>query len=184
MDHTEPTEITVEHVERLAEKLTAEQEYARERLMRLIVAEARILSIREPDQFPRAPLEHGDQDGYYDNTWPPDQVDKDFAGPRLFTVSELKTDYIATTSGFFYDARVSTTDGGLYISPDGGLWQCKATGTATYGSFAAYPGWCDVRIELEYEQINPRDVPLDRLHEAESKLRALAFPRATQRESA
>ena len=178
MANTDET-ITLEQVEQLAQRLASQQEDERHRFLRLIAAEARIVAIRDPARFKRAPREYGDEDGYWDTSYPPDQRYKDHSGPRLLPVHEVTTEYVATTAGGYYDARVTTTDGGLYIAEDGTLWECEAVGTATWGPFAAYPGWCNVRVELDYLPVEPEDVPLQRLADAEKALRAIAFPRAT-----
>lgn len=170
------TTITLEALEALANQMQADEELERTRLHRLITAYARILAIREPALFPPRALEHSDENGHYDNSYPPRVEYKDRRGPRLRKVVAFVTTDIATSSGFYYEWRRETTDRGLYVAPDGELYGCEETGTGSVGQFAVRPGNHGVMCELEWEPIDLDSVPVERLRKAEEELRKLAFP--------
>lgn len=168
--------ITIADLEAIAAQVEGEESQERERLMRLIRAYARILAVREPGVFTRRALEYSDEDGSWDNSYPPDQQYKDHTGPRTMKVAGHAWHEIATSTGFYYDWRATTKDGGLYIAPDGSLYGCTISGTGEFGRFAARPGNCNVMLTLEYDTLNSNDVKIARLRDAESALREKAFP--------
>jgi hypothetical protein len=168
--------ITIEDLERLASELEANETAQRERLLRLICAEARILAAREPHLFERMPTEYGDEAGHWDNSFPPKKEYRCRTGPRLLEVRDNTTDDVATSSGFYYSWKRVTTDLGLYVARDGSIYGADETGTGRLGQFAARPGDCDVECTIEWSQRDRNDLTLDELREVESHLRALAFP--------
>jgi len=175
--------ITIEQLERLVEQVEADALAERNRLCRLIGAYARIIWIREPERFKRQPLEFGDEDGHYDNSYPPSLVYKDFSGPRLLEVVRCDWDTVAMSGGFYHTWRVASPEPGLYVTPRGEIWGATAAGTGRYGQFAAYPGNYDVRVVLTWHPLGDEDVSLSDLRIVEKVLRGMAFPRAVQRQT-
>lgn len=169
-------QITVETLEALANELHAEGEAARAKLVRLVRAYARILAAREPERFTPRAMEYADEDGHYDNTFPPDQVYRCYTGPTLLKVRGAKTRDVATEGGFYHEWKRVTEAAGLYAAPDGGIWGCDHTGTGRVGQFAAHPGDCGVLVELTWERRSDASVSLAELLELEESLRELAFP--------
>lgn len=176
-DTTTTTTITIEQLEALAAQIEADQAKEVERLHRLVAVYARILAAREPGKFAAKPLERSDEDGHWDNSFPPKVKYKDFTGPRLLRLRGRETDDVSTSGGFYYHWRRVTTDGGLYVDRHGQLWRSEETGTGKVGQFAAYPGDCDVMCTIEYERADD-DVTVEELRAAEEKMRGLAFPLA------
>lgn len=166
--------ITIESLEQLATELEATEAAQRAKLDRMIRAHARILAVREPHLFERKATERGDEAGHYDNSYPPKQVFRARTGPRLLRVAGYDYEDVATSGGYYYEWRRVTTDGGVYVSKMGELYEADETGTGRLGQFAAHPGDCNVECEIEWS--HKRDVSLDQLVAAESHLRALAFP--------
>lgn len=173
---TKTTQITIEDVEALAAQLEADESAERAKLQRLIRAEARIIAVREPEQFETMALEYADEDGHWDNSYPPSQVYRAYAGPRLITVRDCETADVATTSGYYHDWKRVTEDPGLYVDRDGRIWGCDESGTGRVGSFAAHPGDCDVHVTITWERRSDRDVTTEELRAVERHLRQLAFP--------
>lgn len=169
--------ITIEEIEALVSRMEQEEEARRAKLIRLISAEARIIALREPEHFgkPRA-TERSDEDGHWDNSFPPEILCKNRTGPRLITVEQHVTDDIATSSGFYHDWKRVTTDPGLFIGRKGELYGLQETGTGSFGQFAAHPGNCDVQCDLDWQILSADEVSTERLEAAEEQLRALAFP--------
>jgi len=172
-------ETDLHHVEMLAAKICEEQATAKGGLCRLIRAEAKIINARDPEQFKRKPLHHGDEEGCWDNTYPPKQTYSDYSGPRLKRIYSRVTEDTATEGGFYYRWRRTTTDGGLLVSPAGELYTSDETGTGQFGQFAAHPGNCGVSCAIEYNSIGPEPFDLHILIQAEKELRAIAFPAKT-----
>lgn len=168
--------ITIEQIEELANSLETTDTEQRANLQRMIRAEARILAVREPDKFTRKALEYRDEDGHWDNSYPPKQKYRNYTGPRLLKVQSCTTDDIATTSGFYYDWKRVTTDPGIYVACDGELWGCNESGTGSLGRFAAHPGDCNVEVELEWSPLDMHEVTIVQLQQVEEHLRKLAFP--------
>lgn len=166
--------ITIEDLERMATELEANEAQQRARLDRLIRSYARILAVREPHLFERRATEHGDVAGHWDNSFPPKQEFRARTGPRLLRVEGYDTEDVATSGGFYYSWRRVTTDGGLYVSKMGELYEANETGTGRFGAFAAHPGDCDVECEVAWSP--KREVSLKQLVAVESCLRELAFP--------
>lgn len=175
-------EITIESLEALAAELEQDAETRAAKLLRLIRAFARIIQAREPREFARQPCEWGDVAGHYDNSFPPKKEYRDYTGPRLLEIYEEDTEEVATSSGFYYNYRVVTTNNGLYVAADGSLWGAERTGTGRLGQFAAHPGDCDVEVAIEYDRRD--DVSIEALEAAEKKLRDLAFPLVAAAQSA
>jgi hypothetical protein len=168
------TTITIEDVEALASKLENDAHAEREKLTRLIRAYARIVSVREPERFAAMPTEYADEDGHWDNSFPPRQRYRARTGPRLVQISDCTTRDVATSSGFYYDWKRVTEHPGVFVSRDGRIYGCEETGTGRVGQFAAHPGDRDVCVEIEW---SPRsDLELSELRTAEETLRKLAFP--------
>lgn len=166
--------ITIESLEQLATELEADQAAQRARLDRLIRAYARILAVREPHMFARKATEHGDEAGHWDSSFPPKQEFRARTGPRLLSIEAWDTEDVATSGGFYHSWRRVTTDGGLYVSKMGELYEANETGTGQLGQFAAYHG--DRNVECTIEWSRKSDVTLAQLTRAEEHLRALAFP--------
>lgn len=178
---TKTTKITLEDVEALASALEADEATERAKLERLIRAEARIIAVREPEQFAARPMEYADEDGHWDNSYPPGQVYRAHTGPRLLAVRDCETTDVATTPGYYHEWRRVTEYPGLYVDRDGRIWGCDESGTGRVGSFAAHPGNCDVNVAVAWERRS--DVTVEELREVERHLRQLAFP-LTQGEAA
>lgn len=168
--------ITIEQLESLAADLIAAAEANRGKLHRLITAYARIINLKSPEAFTRRATEWSDEDGHWDNSYPPKQEYKERTGPRTIRIINIDRESKATSGGFYHDTEWYTTDGGLSVGPDGTLWAGDLHGTGEYGQFAAHPGDCNVRCEIDYSELDLADVPLDRLIKAEKELRDLAFP--------
>ena len=115
-----------------------------------------------------------DANGFIQNSFPPDQQYRGYTGPRLLELSHETTEEVPTSSGFYFEYRVSTTHAGLYVAPDGSLWGAERTGTGRLGQFAAHPGSCDVDVTISYDR--RIDVTIEELEDAEQALRKLAFP--------
>lgn len=175
------TTITLEQLEALATQLEGEDEATRAKMLRLIRAYARILSLREPEVFGRRrATELRDQDGHWDRSYPPEQVYRNRTGPRLIEIREHATTDIATEGGFYHAWRRVTEDQGLYVDRAGMLWGCNETGTGAVGQFAAHPGDCGVEVELDWSPLALSDVSTADLRTAEEQLRRSAFPAATR----
>lgn len=169
-------EITIEQVEALATKLEADDEAKRAKLVRLICAYTRVIAQRSPEKFQRQATVCRDEEGHFDNSYPPRIVYRDHTGPRLLQVRDNRTDDVATSGGFYYSWKRVTEDRGVWVGRDGTLWGCDETGTGEVGQFAAHPGDCNVDVELEWERLDLDDVDTEDLSATESKLRGLAFP--------
>lgn len=170
------TPITIADLEAIAQQIETEDRAERERLHRLISAYARIVAIREPEAFRRQAVEYSDEEGHFDNSYPPDQEWKDFSGPRALCVKGESWDEVSTSSGFYYDWRAAGKDSGLYIAPDGAMLGAEVEGQGHFGQFAAHPGDCHVRITLRFCNLEEGNVTMERLQLAESTLRDKAFP--------
>lgn len=166
--------ITIEQVEALAERLEADDEAQRAKLSRLIRAYARILIIREPEQFRARAREIRDEAGHSDNSYPPEGVEYNHSGPELIEIRPYEVDDVPTSGGYYHTWRRETNDPGLYVDGYGRIYGAECTGTGRVGQFAAYPGNCDREIEIEWEQ--RRHVSTVDLVEVERDLRAIAFP--------
>lgn len=173
---TNTAAVTIDQLEALAVSLEQTDAEQRAKLLRMIRAEARILAVREPAKFQRKALEHGDEDGHFDGSYPPKQVFKNCTGPRLVRVHSWSTDDIATEGGFYYTWKRVTTDPGLYVARDGTIYGCDEHGTGKLGQFAAHPGDCDVECELDWDPRDLDNVTTEELATVESHMRALAFP--------
>lgn len=167
---------TIEDIETLAEGLERDDGARRAKLLRLIRAYARILAQRDPRKFPRRPRELSDEDGHWDNSYPPSLVWKDRTGPRLACIVEFDYQEIATSSGFYHDWRAGTTEPGIYVDHHGALWGATVSGSGSLGAFAAHPGNCDVALEIGWSKRDEDDISTDELRAAESMLRVLIFP--------
>lgn len=177
------TEITIEQVEALAATLLAEDCATRSRLVRLIVAEARIVALREPERLTRRATHHGDEAGHWDSSYPPAQRYTERTGPCSIKCWDAVTDDVPTESGFYYSWRRVTTEYGLAVDAEGRLWRSEETGTGRVGSFAAHPGDCDVDCTIRWWVVSPSDVSVRDLRLVEAELRAIAFPGASAREA-
>jgi len=170
--------ITIEDIEKLAESLETEQIVQKEKVLRLIRAEARILAGRDPERFQRKALEERDEAGHCDNSFPPDTVRYNISGPRLLRIISPSTEDVPTTGGFYYEWRRETIDPGVYLGRDGILYGRYDEGTGRVGRFAAHPGDCDVAIKFSWRQLD--DLSLATLKEVEAQLRSLAFPASAE----
>jgi hypothetical protein len=168
--------VTIESLEALAAEIEAGETQERAKLRRLIAAYARIVAGRDPGQFKRMPLEYSDEDGHWDNSYPPEQRYKQHTGPRLIEVETEETAHIATSRGFYHDYRVVTESKGLYVRCDGALLGCEVTGTGSLGQYAAHPGDCAVMCELDWQELEADEISAGSLRRAERHMRDLAFP--------
>jgi hypothetical protein len=175
------TAITIETLEKLATEIQHDQQTQRDRLVRLCVAYARIVGLAAPDHFARSPLHHGDESGHWDGSYPPSQEYSDYTGPRLIVVAKHEVEDVATSPGFYHNWRRRTTYGGLAIDARGYWYRCDESGTGRLGSYAAHPGDCEVSCTLEWGQVDREELDVAELQQAESHLRALAFPLAAAR---
>lgn len=173
--------ITIEDIEKLAENLHTEQDQQRNKLLRLIRAEVRVLAGREPEQFQRKALEERDEAGHWDNSYPPKVCLYNKRGPRLVKLVSPTIEDVPTSGGFYYSWRRETVDPGIYAGRDGLLYGRYDEGTGRLGQFAAHPGDCDVAIEYDWRQLDPEEISLEDLQAAEQELRSLAFPLATDK---
>lgn len=176
--------ITLEQVEQLAAQVEADDRAERQRLQRLIAAEARILSVREPELYRARPLEVSDEDGHWDDSYPPAVQYKDYSGPRLLSVRKGDYGTIATEGGFYHTWRAVTQDRGLYVARDGSIWGREYDGQGRLGRFAARPGDYGVMIAVRYDETDGEDLTLEDLRRVEQKLRELAFPLTAAAEKA
>lgn len=177
-------EITIEALETLATELSANEEQQRARLIRLIRAEARIVAAREPERFPRRATEYADEDGHWDNSYPPKQVYRAKTGPKLIRLVGCEYEDNATESGFYHAWERVTSDPGIYVSRDGRVYGCEMSGTGRVGQYAAHPGDCDVEVTLDYSLRDEDEIPIAQLATAESALRAFAFPLIAEAQAA
>lgn len=168
--------ITIEGLEKLATELESDEAQQRERLKRLICAYARILAVREPHLFERRATERADEDGHWDNSFPPKIKFKNRTGPRLILVDGYEWDDIATSGGFYHEWKRITTNPGLYVARDGSIYGADETGTGRLGQFAAHPGDCNVECTIEWTKRNRDSLAVSDLAEVEAHLRKLAFP--------
>lgn len=175
-------ELTLEQIEGMAAQIVAEAQTQRERLCRLIRAEARIAHNRRPERFKTAPSRYQDEDGHWDNSYPPDQVYCDYTGPQSLLIYAPTTEDYATSDGFYYEYRTVTTKRGLRIAADGTVYTVDQTGTGRFGQFAAHPGECNVDVDLEYSRTSCDNLSIAELAAIESKLRSLAFPASVTEE--
>lgn len=173
-------QITIEQLESLVDRMEHDETARRAKLHRLIRAYARIVALREPQQFPARALHLGDESGHWDNSYPPTQVYSDRSGPRLIRVRESQEEDIATTGGFYHDWRRVSVSPGLYVSRDGHLYGRAETGTGRVGQYAAHPGDCDVDCAVEWSVRPDDELELGDIEECELHMRTLAFPLATQ----
>lgn len=175
-------DLTLEAVEGLASKLTQETQETQEKLARLIRAYARILAAREPKRFNRCATVYQDEDGHWDNSFPPDQVYAQRTGPLSLTLWDASIDTRATTSGYYHEFTVYSEEPGLSVGPDGTFYRSEVTGTGSVGQFAAYPGRHGVECELTYEEVGGGELSVPELQRAELMLRAMAFPAAATKQ--
>lgn len=174
--------ITLASLAAIADEIVAEESTKRNHLTTMIRHYARILAVREPHRFAAMPIEYSDEDGHWDNSYPPEQEWKDRNGPDAMTLIKGDWDQIATSSGFYYEWRAATNDYGLYVTPLGDLLGASYTGEGRFGQFAAHPGDTDVRIEVEYDRLDLANVTTERLVQAEADMRELAFPLIAERQ--
>ena len=167
-------QFSIEILENLAATLGAEEKAKRTRLQRLIRAYSRIIALRDGDQFQSQNTEMRDEDGYYDNSYPPEEQCCNQTGPELMRVEQPTDEYVGTSDGFYHDAKVVTEYGGVYVDASGDLWQRRAEGTVRFGSFAAHPGWCNREIGYDFSQVS--EPTMNDLLTAEEALREIAFP--------
>lgn len=168
--------MTIEMLENLANEIETEENLERARLARLIRAYARIASKADPQTFPARAIERSDEDGHWDNSFPPDIELKNHCGPRAICIFVHNVTDIATSSGYYHSWRRETEYVGLYVRIDGALLGCTETGTGSVGQYAAHPGDHGVECTLEYEARDLEDIELEDLQAAEASLREIAFP--------
>lgn len=180
---TDQSTITIEQIEALADKLQHEDGDRRAKLLRMIRAYVRILAIREPAKFTRRATIYADEDGHYDNSYPPKQEWKKRTGPKSITFRQITWETRSTTGGFYYDYDCYTTVVGLCIDKDGDWYAGTLEGTGQYGQFAAHPGECSVECTIEWDEFNPIDLTTEEISDAEQHLRVLAFPASAAKEN-
>lgn len=168
--------MVLEELEALATIVEEEHETHRAKLLRMIRAYVRILAAREPELFKAWATVYADEDGHWDNSYPPRQEWKQKTSPASIRVRELDFDSIATSEGFYHESKYFTTVPGLYVDSFGEFISSELTGTGRFGQFAAHPGDCGVDCEIDYSEIRDEDVPTSVLTKAEERLRGLAFP--------
>lgn len=168
--------LSIAMLEALASSMEEGEQERRSKLLRLTTAYARIIAAQGAGAFKAMPLEYADEDGHYDNSYPPEQAYKDFRGPRAITIVDNETESAATEGGFYHNYRTVTVDGGLFVGRDGTLYACDESGSGHFGQFAARPGPCRVMLTIAWRRLAAIDVPTERLELAERKLRELAFP--------
>lgn len=168
--------ITLEMVEALAAQIEADEAAQADRLKRLIKAEARIAQNRQPEKFRRRATRKvsGDSDGSY----PPDVEYQDYSGPKSLLVRKIEDECVRTSSGFYYDYRISTAAPGLCVGTDGAVYLAAIEGTGHFGQFPAHPGDCDIDAEITFDRASLDSLDLPDLREIESSLRQVAFPHA------
>lgn len=169
--------LSAEDIEGLADRIEETEKETREKLLRLIRAEARILAVREPAAFPKKPLARADEDGHWDSSFPPDIEWKDHNGPRLFCVDGFEWEENDTGGGSFYhNWEAVTSSPGLYVARDGRLFGAEVSGTGRVGQFAAHPGDCDVDMVIDWSPLDLDDVTTEALRTVERVVRERAFP--------
>ncbi len=168
--------ITIESLEQLANEMEAEDAAERARLRRLIAAYSRIIYVRGDGKFHARPVEVSDEDGHWDNSYPPAIKYKDFSGPALLQVRRGDYDTVATETGFYHEWRAVTSDHGLYVDRCGDVYGREYTGTGRFGQFAAHPGSCCVQLTVEYDLLDEEELTLDDYRTVEQHLRDVAFP--------
>lgn len=173
------TEITIESLEALVEQIAGEQKEQREKQLRMIAACARIVALQAPKKFSRQACRRQDEEGHFDNSFPPSIDLVDFSGPRLYCVYEHSTEDVATSTGFYHSWKRVTKDQGLYVSRSGVIYGCEETGTGRRGQYAAYPGDCDVDCDLSYSRADLSEISAEHLAQALKELSEMAFPLAT-----
>ena len=176
--------ITLEALEQLAASMEADDKARREKLARLIRAYARIIAICEPGKYKPRPVEVSDEDGHWDGSYPPKIEYKDYSGPRLIQIRAGEYGTVATSTGFYHDWRAVTLDKGLYASRFGAIYCRTYSGTGHCGQYAAYPGNCNVRLEVEYDTIDSDDLTMEDMEKVEKSLRELAFPLVAEKNAA
>ncbi|MBV8780181.1 MAG: hypothetical protein JO353_02180 [Phycisphaerae bacterium] len=171
-------QISIEQVEALAHAINEEAASRRQKLARLISAEARILAGREPKIFAPRAIEFGDVPDS-DSSYPPDQEYRNHSGPRLIKFVDREIEHVPQSGDFYHAFKIVTTNGGLYVDMKGQFWISNMSGEGYFGQFPAYPGNRHVSATIEFDRISLDDIEIADLVEAEAKLRALAFPLAT-----
>lgn len=168
--------IELHQIEALANEICEEQATARQKLARLIRAFARIIHAKSPEAFSRRATEYSDEDGHWDNSYPPKQEYKERTGPLSISIVNSDRGEKATSGGFYHGIEYFTEDPGLFVTACGDFIGANLHGTGKFGQFAAHPGDCGVMCTIEWDELDLDDIPFDRLVKAENELRALAFP--------
>jgi len=176
--------LTLDQLEALADSLQLETTNRRTKLLRMIRAYCRILANREPETFADVHTEYADEDGHFDNSYPPSLRRKNFSGPSLVEIVSYSSEDISQESGFYYSYKTVSTDRGLYFDADGTPYGGEITGTGRIGQFAAHPGDCNVDCEIDWDSHNTTSIPIARLQDAEKKLRDIAFPACAKQAAA
>lgn len=168
--------MNIHELEALANEICETQQTKREHLLRMLRAYCKIINAREPGKFKRRACHFGDVAGNCDGSYPPEQAYTDRSGPLAIEIVSFSSEDVPDSGGFYYSYHTVATDMGLYLSPKGDLFGGAMTGTGSFGQFPAHPGDCDVDCSIEWSNLDPEDVPLDRLEKAEKEMRAIAFP--------
>lgn len=168
--------ISISDLDSLAERLAAAQADRAKSLATLCASYVRLLRVAKPRLFQAMPTEYRDEDGHFDNSYPPKQRYRAHTGPRLLEIADAETEQIATSRGYYHTWKQVTTYGGLWVDIDGDWWRCTENGTGRVGQFAAHPGSCDVDVRLAWRKVPLRELEVDELELAEALLRRLATP--------
>lgn len=97
--------LTLESLEALVETLIDAERAEREKQLRMIAACARIVALKDPEVFTRRACWHGDEEGHWDNSYPPKQTYSDRRGPSTIKIVDSTQEDIATSGGYYYSWR-------------------------------------------------------------------------------
>lgn len=168
--------LDLHHLESLANSICEDATTEKENLARMIRAYCRILHASQPTAFRRHATVYSDEDGHWDNSFPPKIVYKQHTSPLLIEILDSSENSKATSGGFYHSMEYFTEDPGLYVGTGGEFYGATITGTGDFGQFAAHPGECNVDCTIKWATLDLDDITTDRLQKAEKELRDLAFP--------
>ena len=160
---TTTTALTLDTLEELANGIVADGEARRERLRRMIHHYCRIIAAKEPERFRQRALRYGDEDGHWDNSYPPSMRYADHNGIRSIKIEGGDWTEVATESGFYYHWEAVTSNRGIYADRHGDLYGADYSGVGAVGQYAAHPGNCGVDIRIEYDRLDDDEISTTRL---------------------
>lgn len=120
--------------------------------------------------FKRRPVEITDEPGHWDNSYPPKEHVVDRTDQRLLLISEGETSERPLTSDAYYDYEIVTQTPDVLVDEEGHIYHGRESGTASYGSYAAYPGTDNRQIVRTYERTEGN---LDELRSIAETLRVM-----------